>query len=265
MGLGGDYLAHALLEVRGEAAGGDGASAVHAVDEVGGHGGEHLAKYIDHPLVPSATADGAAALLGPRVVAGGPGAELLLLGVDAAVEAQARDAVALGGHVHHRGLEKLLEAGQRELRHRNPSVRSREEEEEGEGWGGVTWERGLTGASVEDDMASSGPRSGEKTRSAEAEAMARPLRVDAAGEGGCVEWSSARRRRRREEDGGVELMPAEGRRGGRGEEARAAAIQGRRCRGRRRRGRPASVRPRKLPLYHLKKGFCHNTVLPFYI
>lgn len=162
MGLGGDYLAHALLEVRGEAAGGDGASAVHAVDEVGGHGGEHLAKYIDHPLVPSATADGAAALLGPRVVAGGPGAELLLLGVDAAVEAQARDAVALGGHVHHRGLEKLLEAGQRELRHRNPSVRSREEEEEGEGWGGVTWERGLTGESVEDDMASSGPRSGEK-------------------------------------------------------------------------------------------------------
>jgi hypothetical protein len=115
VGLGGDYLAHALLEVRGEAAGGDGASAVHAVDEVGGHGGEHLAKYIDHPLVPSATADGAAALLGPRVVAGGPGAELLLLGVDAAVEAQARDAVALGGHVHHRGLEKLLEAGQREL------------------------------------------------------------------------------------------------------------------------------------------------------
>ena len=83
-------------------------------------------------------------------------------GVAAAVEAQARDAVALGGHVHHRGLEKLLEAGQRELRHRNPSVRSREEEEEGEGWGGVTWERGLTGASVEDDMASSGPRSGEK-------------------------------------------------------------------------------------------------------
>ncbi|KAL5197038.1 hypothetical protein ABZP36_000550 [Zizania latifolia] len=58
---------------------------------------------------------------GTREVASGPGAELLLLSVDAALEAEARDAVALGRRVRHRVLEKLLEAGQRELQ-RTPAI-----------------------------------------------------------------------------------------------------------------------------------------------
>lgn len=85
------YLAHALLEVGGEAASDDGAAAVHAVDDVGGDSGVRLPEDVGRALVPpSSPGPAGGPVLGAGVVAGdarGPEAELLLLGVDAAVEA----------------------------------------------------------------------------------------------------------------------------------------------------------------------------------
>lgn len=84
-------LAHALLEVGGEAASDDGAAAVHAVDDVGGDSGVRLPEDVGRALVPpSSPGPAGGPVLGAGVVAGdarGPEAELLLLGVDAAVEA----------------------------------------------------------------------------------------------------------------------------------------------------------------------------------
>lgn len=114
-------LAHAFLEVRGEAAGDDRATAVHTLDDIGGDGGVRLAEHVDPALAPALL--GGPASTGVVVVASGgggrrtcrPDAELLLLGVDAAVQAEARDAVALRRDVRHRAVEKLLEATERQL------------------------------------------------------------------------------------------------------------------------------------------------------
>jgi len=118
------YLAHALLEVRGEAARDDGAAAVHALDDVGGDGGVRLAEHVDPALAPGpgpgpgllcGPAAAGVVVFGPSGRARGPDAELLLLGVDAAVQAEARDAVALRRDVRHRAVEELLEASERQL------------------------------------------------------------------------------------------------------------------------------------------------------
>jgi len=116
------YLAHALLEVRGEAARDDGAAAVHALDDVGGDGGVRLAEHVDPALAPGpgpgllcGPAAAGVVVFGPGGRARGPDAELLLLGVDAAVQAEARDAVALRRDVRHRAVEELLEASERQL------------------------------------------------------------------------------------------------------------------------------------------------------
>lgn len=113
------YLAHALLKVRGEAAGDDGTAAVHALDDIGCDGGVRLAEHVDPALAPAPDH----ALLGSPAAAGvvvvapggrarGPDPELLLLGVDATVQAEARDAVALRRDVRHRAVEELLEAAE---------------------------------------------------------------------------------------------------------------------------------------------------------
>jgi hypothetical protein len=51
-------------------------------------------------------------VVAPGGRARGPDPELLLLGVDAAVQAEARDAVALRRDVRHRAVEELLEAAE---------------------------------------------------------------------------------------------------------------------------------------------------------
>jgi hypothetical protein len=140
-----DYLAHALLEVRREATGDDRAAAVHALDDVSGDGRVRLAEHVDPALAPAALLGSAAR--GPRVVvAGGGGAELLLLGVDAAVQAEVRDAVALRRHVCHRAVQELLEAAQCELPARaraeeRPSLSDREwkKNERGSGRAHLGW------------------------------------------------------------------------------------------------------------------------------
>lgn len=94
-------LAHALFEVRGEAAGDDWAAAVHALDNIGGDGGVRLSEHVDPALAPALLCGPAATRVEVLASRGGggrprrPDAELLLLGVDAAVQAEARDAVAL--------------------------------------------------------------------------------------------------------------------------------------------------------------------------
>ena len=116
------YLAHAFLNVRGEAAGDDTATAVHTLDNIGGDGGVRLAEHVDPTLAPALLGGLASTGVVVVVASGGgrrrtrrPDAELLLLGVDAAVQAEARDAVALGRDVRHGAVEELLEATQRQL------------------------------------------------------------------------------------------------------------------------------------------------------
>ena len=117
------YLAHAFLEVRGEAAGDDRATAVHTLDDIGGNGGVRLAEHVDPALAPALLGGPASTGVVVVVASGGggrrrtcrPDAELLLLGVDAAVQAEARDAVALRRDVRHGAVEELLEATERQL------------------------------------------------------------------------------------------------------------------------------------------------------
>jgi hypothetical protein len=108
--------------VRGEAAGDDRATAVHTLDNIGGDGGVRLAEHVDPTLAPALLGGLASTGVVVVVASGGGGrrtrrldAELLLLGVDAAVQAKARDAVALGRDVRHGAVEELLEATQRHL------------------------------------------------------------------------------------------------------------------------------------------------------
>jgi hypothetical protein len=152
-----DYLADAFLEVGREAAGHDRAAAVHAVDDVCGDGRVRLTEHVDPALAPAALLGGAARGGG----AGGPGAELLLLGVDAAVQPEARDAVALRRHVRHRTVQQLFEAAQRELPARARADETRDSSCQiangrrncgRKREGAPTWDRGLRGASLEDDM-----------------------------------------------------------------------------------------------------------------
>jgi hypothetical protein len=160
------YLAHALLEVRGEAAGDDRATAVHTLDDIGGDGGVRLAEHVDPALAPTLLGGPASSRVVVVTSSGGgrrtcrPDAELLLLAVDAAVQAEARDAVALRRDVRHGAVEELLEATERQLPERGGlPVRSRmernwecdhEREERRR-----TWDRGLRGASLDDDMPAS--------------------------------------------------------------------------------------------------------------
>jgi hypothetical protein len=150
-----DYLAHAFLDVGREVAGHDRAAAVHAVDHVCGDGRVHLTEHVDPALAPSALLDGGVVVAGAGG-AGGPGAELLL-SIDAAVQPEARDAVELQSHVRHRIVQQLFEAAQRELLARARAdetrdspcqiVNGRRKRESA-----TTWDRGLRGASLEDDM-----------------------------------------------------------------------------------------------------------------
>jgi len=159
------YLAHAFLEVRGEAAGDDRATAVHTLDDIGGDDGVRLAEHVDPALAPALLGGPASTGVVVVVASGGggrrrtcrPDAELLLLGVDAAVQAEARDAVALRRDVRHGAVEELLEATERQLpapgglpvrsRIERNWERDREREE-----GRRTWDLGLRGASLDDDM-----------------------------------------------------------------------------------------------------------------
>lgn len=116
------YLAHAFLEVRGEAASDDWATAVHTLDNIGSDGGVRLTEHVDPALAPALLGGPAASVVVVVVASGGggrctrrPDAELLLLSVDAAVQAEARDAVALRRDVRHRTVEELLEATERQL------------------------------------------------------------------------------------------------------------------------------------------------------
>ena len=60
------YLAHAFLEVRGEAAGDDRATAVHTLDDIGGDGGVRLAEHVDPALAPALLGGPASAGVGWR-------------------------------------------------------------------------------------------------------------------------------------------------------------------------------------------------------
>ena len=69
------YLAHAFLEVRGEAAGDDRATAVHTLDDIGGDDGVRLAEHVDPALAPALL--GGPASTGVVVVVASGGGEAL--------------------------------------------------------------------------------------------------------------------------------------------------------------------------------------------